>query len=250
LSDQSQRIRFSQHKISTSGQAGSINWFVQFQSPGGAWHDVWRGDSFPEGTTSDTTFTLSPTISPLPRNAPLRIRTNFGSEGTLANLDLCFLPLEELPPQIPPQPPLPGLPTVPVPSCTTDQLCSIVLELARSLSRVSSEVSDILAAVGGTDQLDVLSSQPISGEGQVTLPVGTRAITIELTTLGPGVFTSALGRPRGLMRAGSVRWGDGQGFSKRQFVDAEDFTRLRPQGALTLSWQLINSCAGQLHFLG
>lgn len=245
-----QTIRFTQHKVTISGGANSSNWFVQYDHGGGSWIDLWRGDGFPEGTTTTSQFTLNAASSPFPRNAPLRIRTDFGAAGQLANLDLCFVPFDQVVPPLPNQPDLPNVPVVPPPTCSTDQLCEIVLELGRQLTRVSAQVADIQAAVVGTDTFTVLSSQPISGEGEATLAVGTRAVSIELTTIGPGVFTSALGNPRGLMRAGSIRFGDGEGFSKRQFIDADEFTRPRPAGALTVTWQLINGCAGTLHFLG
>ena len=249
-SSNEQTIRFTQHKVSNQSTSQAINWFVEFQFTTGSWVPVWRGDSFPEGSTSTSQFTLNANNSPMPRNAPLRLRTDFGGAGFVSQLDLCFIPFEQLAPPIPVQPPIPGLPTTPSPTCTTDQLCAVVLQIARDLSRVATQVSDIQAAVEGTDQLVSIGSQPISLEGEATLPVGSRGVMIELTHLGAGVFTSALGRPRGLMRAGSIRWGDGEGYSKRQFIDAEDFSRLRPQGALSVSWQLINECSGTLHFLG
>jgi len=234
----------------TSGASGAINWFVQFLGSDGQWVDMIRGDAFPVGSHVDREFEISNGLVRLPRLLNTRIRTNFGSAGVLPTLDLCFIPLKAVPPPLPVQDPLPTLPTVPPPVCATEDLCAIVQELSRQLTRVSAEVSDILATVGGKDQLRELGQQTIFGEGQLDLVLGTRAVSVELTTLGPGVYTSALGRPRGLMRAGSIRWGDGVGYSLREFIDAEDFTRLRPQGALTISWQLINGCAGVLRFLG
>lgn len=236
--------------VFTSGQANAINWHTQVQGSDGVWVDMFRGDAYTPGGHTDYFPTIQQGLVRIPRIAPLRIRTDFGSTGVLSTMDTCFIPLPVAMRPQPPQPPLPDGPTITPPTCSTDDLCAIVLELGRQLTRVSSQVADIQATVGGTDQFTVLASQEINGEGQLELVVGTRAVSIELTTIGSGVFTSALGRPRGLMRAGSIRWGDGEGYSKRQFIDADDFTRLRPQGSLSISWQLINECAGTLRMLG
>jgi hypothetical protein len=233
-----------------AGDTLTHSWDLEMQLTDGTWVGVVAESAFGVGTPIRRQASFGSTLPPITPNAPLRIRNVAARGHTYPTLDFCFDQGAQVPPALPVQPPLPNLPTIPPPVCDTTDLCSIVLELARSLTRVASQVSDIQAAVTGTDELVTLGSQTIFGEGALPIVVGTRAVSIELTSLGPGVFTSALGNPRGLMRAGSIRWGDGTGFSKRQFIDAEDFTRLRPQGSITINWQLINECVGVLRFLG
>ena len=96
---------------------------------------------------------------------------------------------------------------------------------------------------------EILSSADISGEGELALPIGTRAVAIELQELGDEAFTSALGRPRGLMRVGSVRWGSSTGYSERIFIDADKWQRPRPANVQSLSWQLLAGTSGTLTFL-
>lgn len=118
------------------------------------------------------------------------------------------------------------------------------------LLHLATQISDIQAALGTASVLVELSRQTLTPEGEATLPLGTRAVSIELTALGSQAYTSALGRPRGLMRVGSVRWGDGIGYSPRRFIDADRFDDTRPAGATTLSWQLLAGTEAILKYLG
>lgn len=236
-------------KTTISGAAGSSNWFLQILGSDGQWVDFIRGDGFAEGTGTDHQFDIQQGLTRLPQVAACRIRTNFGGAGQLANLDLCFKPFSAAPQPLPPDPNDTGIPVVPPPLCSTDDLCSIVQELARQLTRIGAQVSDLQAALTTTDQYTAIGSVPISGEGQVDVVLGTRAVSVALTTLGPTVFTSALGRPRGLMRAGSIRWATGTGFTPRTFIDGETWTVPRPQGSLAVSYQLLPGTSGQLVFL-
>jgi hypothetical protein len=126
----------------------------------------------------------------------------------------------------------------------------MITEINRRLSMIAGQISDIQASTGGFDQLQVLTTQQMTPEGEATLVLGTRAVSVELTALGDEAFTSALGRPRGLMRVGSVRWGDGIGYSPRRFIDADRFDDARPAGATTISWQLLPGTTGILKMLG
>lgn len=232
-----------------AGGAGTgHDWDLEVQLPNLTWIALESNLTLPQGADAERFLSIQSAFK-FGRIAALRLRNSSGTARSIARLDYCFSPTIAAVPPVPDQPPLPGLPDNPPPLCSSDDLCLLVLELGRSVSRLSSQLSDVQALVGGVDQLVPMSSQPISGEGEVTLPVGCRGVRISLTVIGAGVFTSALGRPRGLMRAGSIRWGDGQAYSEREFVDADNYMRLRPQGSLSLSWQLINGCSGTLTFL-
>lgn len=232
-----------------AGGAGTgHDWDLEVQLPNATWIALESNLTLPQGADAERFLAIQSAFK-FGRIAPLRLRNSSGTARSLARLDYCFSPTIAAVPPVPDQPPLPGLPDNPAPICASDDLCALVLELSRSVSRLSSQLADVQQLVGGTDQLFPLSSQPISGEGEVTLPITCRGIRIELLVLGQGVFTSALGRPRGLMRAGSIRWSDGVSYTEREFVDADRYLRLRPQGALALSWQLINGCSGTLTFL-
>lgn len=243
------RVFFNSNQVITSGPNSTHDWDLELQFPNGQWLAFISNTAIPTGAAVSTSFAFNSSAGVLGTVAPLRIRNVGGRAYQLAQLNCCFEPYVAPAPGLPTQPALPGLPTVPPPVCDTTDLCSIVLDLARSLSRVAGQVSDIQAQLVGTNALEITGQEVIFGEGERTLAVGTHAVNIQITSMGPGVFTSALGRPRGLMRAGSIRWGDGQGYSERTFIDAEDFTRIRPQGALTISWQLINDCVAILHYL-
>jgi hypothetical protein len=125
----------------------------------------------------------------------------------------------------------------------------MITELSHRLTNVAAQVSDIQATVGGRDVLTEISRQTITGEGEANLALGTRAVSVELTVLGPDAYTSALGRPRGLMRVGSIRYGDGVGYSPRRFIDADRFDDVVDPFALTVSWQLLPGTTGILKML-
>lgn len=236
-------------KVSNQNASQASNWFVQFQGTDGQWVDMIRGDGFAEGGHVDRQADTQGGAVRVPRNVPLRIRTNFGSAGLLTSLDLCFRPAPAAPQPLPPDPNFPQLPAPEVQVCSDAAVCSMIEELGRQLTRVSLQVADIQAAIGSTDQYSQLGSTTIVGSNQVDVPVGTRAICVALDTLGPTVYTSALGRPRGLMRAGSVRWFTATGFTPRVFIDGEAWTVVRPQGALAVSYQLLEGTSGRLIFL-
>lgn len=189
------------------------------------------------------------TPKPGPSTA-VRIRNNAGGTYTISNFQFCFCAATQAVPPLPVQPPLTGVPTPPALACATDDLCAMVTELSQRLTVIATQISDIQASLIGTDQLAVLGSQTMSPEGQASLVLGTRAVSVELTALGDEAFTSALGNPRGLMRVGSVRWFDGVGYSPRRFIDADRFDDVRPEGALAISWQLLPGTTGILKFLG
>jgi hypothetical protein len=125
----------------------------------------------------------------------------------------------------------------------------MVNDLVRAMTTIGAQLSDVQAILTGVDQLAQLSSQTITGEGEATLALGTRAVSLEVTKLSDTAFTSALGRPRGLMRVGSIRFGDGVGYSPRQFIDGDRFDVTRPPGALVVSWQLLPNAEATLKFL-
>lgn len=232
-----------------AGGAGpGHDWDLEVLNLAGQWIALESNLTLPQGADAERNLAVQSQFK-FGRTVQLRLRNSSGTARQVARLDYCFAPIVAGAPPLPPQPAVPDLPDMPLPTCTTSDLCLLVTELARSVSRLSAQLADVQQLVGGADQLSPIGSQAISGEGEVQLPVGTRAIDVELLVLGEGVYTSALGRPRGLMRAGSIRWGDGVGYSAREFVDADRFTRLRPQGALSLSWQLINGCSGTLRFM-
>lgn len=180
----------------------------------------------------------------------LRIVNNAGGTHQISDFSYCWCATAIEPPGLPVQPPFTGVPVAPVTACSTDDLCKMITELSHRLTNVSTQVSDIQAVVTSRDVLVELSRQNISGEGQAELALGTRAVSVELTSIGPEAYTSALGRPRGLMRVGSLRYGDGIGYSPRRFIDADRFDDVPPIGALTVSWQLLSGTSGILKHLG
>lgn len=225
-------------------------WTLELQGHDGSWFQIAREDNWQLPPATTTFSALGAAISPLPNPCPARFRGLGGSPSSYTHLDFCFRPRPAAAPPPPDQPDIPTLPVVGPQVCTDSTICSMLTEMMQQITRLAGQLSDVQATVGGVDQLQELSRQTITGEGEVTLAVGTRAVSMELTALSSGAYTSALGRPRGLMRVGSVRWGDGIGYSAREFVDGDKFDRLRPQGALTLSYQLLPSASAILKFLG
>jgi hypothetical protein len=179
-----------------------------------------------------------------------RIVNNAGGTHTIVGFEFCFCPLAVQPTPLPPQPPITNVPAPPTILCDNDTLCVLVQDLARRLTTIGAQVSDLQALLLTTSVLTVLSQTPISGEGELELALGTRAVSVELTALSDDAYTSALGRPRGLMRVGSLRWGDGVGYSPRRFIDADRYDETRPAGALSISWQLLPNAQALLKFLG
>lgn len=223
---------------------------VQFQAVDGTWVPMASLNAlltrpneviFQEYTNSTSRFGTT---------VPYRLFQREAPGGTVVINHLCLhRPPVGTPPPLPAQPDdVVAVP--PTQDCSNQTLCNQLQELTRRMSVIAAQISDIQAAILATSQLTPLSTVPVSGEGELTLVLGTRAISVELTELGPEAFTSALGRPRGLMRVGSVRYGDGVGYSPRRFIDADRFTDIRPAGALTVSYQLLTGTSGTLTFLG
>jgi hypothetical protein len=221
---------------------------VQYTS--GQWISLDSNLTVTEAVPTDRYETLQGSPGLFPRTVNMRLLSNAGAQKTLSSFDYCFKEIVPSPTPLPPQPDLPTLPTLPAPTCSSEDLCAIVEEIARQLTRVSLEVSDIKAALTTTDQFTEIAQTSITGEGELSLALGTRAVSVELTALSSGAFTSALGRPRGLMRVGSVRWGDGIGYSPRAFIDGDRYDALRPNGALTLSYQLLPPATAIVRMLG
>lgn len=223
---------------------------VQWQATNGAWVD---GPDLLRLNQSVLACELVSYQASTPRfgtSTAARIVNNAGGTHVITNFRFCFCPRVGTPPPLPVQPPLTGVPTPPALACGPDDLCAMVTELSARLTVIAAQVSDIQASLIGRNVLTVLDSQNISGEGEAQLALGTRAVSVELTALSSDAFTSALGRPRGLMRVGSVRYGDGIGYSPRRFIDADRFDDVVPVGALSVSWQLLSPATAILKFLG
>lgn len=223
---------------------------VQFQAANGAWVDGPDLERLNASPLACELVTYQASVPKIGAQTAVRIRNDAGGAYTISGFVFCFCAPAGTPPALPVQPPLTGTPTPPLLACGTDDLCAMITELAHRLTLVASQVSDIQASLTGADVLTQLDQLNISGEGQVTLALGTRAVSVELTDLGDEAFTSALGNPRGLMRVGSIRWFDGTGYSPRRFIDADQFDDPRPAGALAISWQLLEGTSGILKFLG
>lgn len=230
--------------------AGSHTFDVQVLDVGGQWRTFSDSRFISQSGPQDLFFDLIGADQLPPRTAQMRIVMAGAVTFNLATFNWCWAPLAAAPQPLPPEPSLPGLPTVPPPLCSTDDLCAIVQDLARQLTRVSAQVADLQASTGGTDVLVPISSQSISGEGELVAALGTRAVSVELLTLGSDAYTSALGRPRGLMRVGSLRWRVTDGYSPRVFIDGDRWVVPRPQGGLAVSWQLLPGSTGTLTWLG
>jgi hypothetical protein len=223
---------------------------IQYLASNGTWvtvDDIQTLNSQGTFCNSRNMSAATPKFSP---TTSIRIVNNAGGTHQISDFSYCFCATTSTPPPLPVQPPFTGVPVAPVTACSTDDLCRMITELSHRLTNVSGQVSDIQAVVTTRDVLEELSRQTISGEGEATLVLGTRAVSVELTAIGPEAYTSALGRPRGLMRVGSLRYGDGIGYSPRRFIDADRFDDPLPVGALTVSWQLLPGTSGILKHLG
>ena len=240
-----------QGSCTVSGAASTgDNLIVEYLSTAGTWIPGPELDLLNQQSASCSYANYQSTVPKIPQDTQVRIRNNAGGTYTITNFQFCFCPSVVTPPPLPVQPPLTDIPEPPVLVCATDDLCAMVTELAQRLTIVAAQISDIQASLVGTDVLSQLGSLNISGEGQINLALGTRAVSVELTDLGDEAFTSALGNPRGLMRVGSLRWYDGTGYSPRRFIDADRYDETRPPGALAVSWQLLPGTVGILKFLG
>jgi len=232
------------------GANNGDNLIVEYLNVNGVWQNTTADLQFFIQQGDCVQFEFQASVPKMGTSTAIRIRNNAGGAHTINNFQLCFCPAQTFPPQLPTQPPLDNVPSPPATVCSNDDICALLNALAHRVTLLAAQLSDVQASVSGRDVLRVLSSVPISGEGELSLPLGTRAVSIQLLELGPDVYTSALGRPRGLMRAGSIRWADGIGYSFRRFVDAERFDDPSPPGALALSWQLLPGTSGNLAFLG
>jgi hypothetical protein len=226
------------------------NLLTQFQTVDGSWVDGPELNVLNSSSSSCTYPIYQSTVPRIGTNTAIRIVNNAGGTYTISNFQFCFCPSASTAPPLPTQPPLTDTPAPPALACASDDLCAMVTELAHRLTVIAAQISDIQAQLGTTDVLEVLDSLTMAPEGQVSLVLGTRAVSVELTALGDEAYTSALGNPRGLMRVGSVRWWDGVGYSPRRFIDADRFDDERPPGALAISWQLLPGTQGILHMLG
>lgn len=232
------------------GAFDGFDLILEYQAQNGAWilgPDLRRLNLPPAGCELVTYQASTPKFS---TQTAVRLRNAAGGVHQIDNLTFCFCPRSPSPPALPIQPPLTGTPLPPALACGTEDLCAMVTELAHRLTVVASQVSDIQASLTSTGVLQELARLTMTQEGESPLVLGTRAVSVELTALGDEAFTSALGRPRGLMRVGSVRWFDGVGYSPRRFIDADRFNDTRPAGALSISWQLLPGTQGILKFLG
>lgn len=237
------QLSYSLHSPATTQR------FIEWSSDQVVWHpfiEIPNTSNASRLCSPQSVFVAPPRIPP---NGWVSIHNNSNVTLTLNGFSMCFCGEAPRPPDPPIQPPLPSIPTKPTVTCGTTELCAMVEELTKRIGTLALQISDIQAVVQGHDVLDVISSQEITGEGEATLALGTRAVSLELTALSDNAFTSALGRPRGLMRVGSVRWGDGVGYSAREFIDGDRFDRNRPAGALSLSWQLLPPATAVLKFL-
>lgn len=237
-------MAFSSHSPATTQR------FVEWSSDGTTWHPFVELFNTP---TANAACHASPTFLPapkMPRTGLVRIHNNSASTLTLSGFSFCLCGLTTTPPVLPPQPPITTAPPPPTTVCSTDDLCLMTAELLVHVERLALQVSDLEAGLLSRGTLTEISRQTITGEGEATLVLGTRAVSLELTALSSDAFTSALGRPRGLMRVGSIRYGDGIGYSPRRFIDADRFDDPLPAGALTISWQLLPPAVAVLKFLG
>lgn len=240
-----------QGSATISGAATTgVNLVTQFQAADGTWV---LGPALNVLNANSASCSLPIYLASTPKpgtSTAVRIRNDAGGTYTISNFQFCFCPGVVSVPPVPVQPPLPTVPVAPPLACLDSDLCAMIVQLNHRLSVLAGQVSDIQASLIGTNVLQQLGSLTMTSEGQATLALGTRAVSVELTALGDEAYTSALGNPRGLMRVGSIRWYDGVGYSPRRFIDADRFDDVRPEGALAVSWQLLSGTSGILKFLG
>lgn len=237
------------HATVDGGAHNGNELLIQYQASTGAWitcDDIQTLNLFGTGCN------LQPMASATPRflqTTNIRILNNAGGTHTITNFAYCFCALAPTAPPLPVFTPPTGVPDAPVPLCSLDDVCKAVTEVLRRLTVLSATVSDLQAQLTAGDVLVELGRETISGEGEVALPAGCRGVSIELTTLGGGAYTSALGRPRGLMRVGNVRWGTSTGYTARTFIDGDRWDAPRPVNVSSLSYQLLSGTTGILKYM-
>lgn len=224
--------------------------FVEWSSDQVTWHpfiELQNTATWQHPCAAGAVFLPPPRM---PQSGHVRVHNNSTSTLALSGFSLCLCALTSVPPPIPVQPPITTAPDAPAIVCSPEDLCRMATETLLHLERVALQLSDLQAALTGRSAYVELGRQDITGEGETAFVLGTRAVSLELTALSGDAFTSALGRPRGLMRVGSIRYGDGIGYSPRRFIDADRFDDPLPPGALTISWQLLPDATAVLKFLG
>jgi hypothetical protein len=238
-------------KATVSGSATTgDNLIVEYLNVNGVWQNTTADLQLFNADPDCVQFEFQASVPKMGTSTAVRIRNAAGGTYTITNFQLCFCPVASFPPPLPVQPPLDTVPDAPVPVCSTEDICSMLTELLKRQGTQSAQISDLQAQATAGDVLRELNRQGISGEGEATLAVGTRGVSLELSGVAPPVYTSALGRPRGLMRAGSIRWRSGGAYTKRVFIDAELMHIRRPFNVEAISYQLINGVTAQLVQLG
>lgn len=224
--------------------------WLEIQDTTGAWRRIadFNGLVIGQPGTCRYSSTFDNPVPPQAGN--MRIFKRVGPSAQITGLDVILCaPTPPIPP-LPPQDPLTDIPNHPPLCIDNTDLCAMVKNLDLRIGTMALQLSDLQARLIGGDQLVELSRVNIEDEGEIPLVLGTRAVSVELTALGPEAFTSALGRPRGLMRVGSVRWGDGLGYSPRRFIDGDRYDEPRPPNVTSISFQLLAGTSGVLKFLG
>jgi hypothetical protein len=118
------------------------------------------------------------------------------------------------------------------------------------LNDLSLQVALLVARAGPTGPLEQLLTSPISGEGSLNLELGTRQVLLELSALGPGTKFVPYANPDRLMRAGTIRWGNDFGWSRRLHVDSTRCIFPVPPDSNVVSWSISPGSAGQITQLG
>lgn len=122
--------------------------------------------------------------------------------------------------------------------------------LIGKLDRLLLQMALVVSRLGPSVPLEVISTSPISGEGQLPLAQGARQIKFLLSTLGPGVQTVPYAFPDRVMRAATMRFGNDFGWQRRQHLDAQEILFSVPLDSQVVSWSLSPGTSGSLIQLG
>jgi hypothetical protein len=136
------------------------------------------------------------------------------------------------------------------PNALQPECCPPDPTLIGKLDRLLLQMALVVARLGPITPLEVISTTPITGEGQMPLAQGARQVKFDITTVGPGVKSNPYANPDRLMRMASMRFGNDFGWLRRQSLDNADNLFSVPLDSQVVSWSLSAGTSGSLVQLG
>jgi hypothetical protein len=138
----------------------------------------------------------------------------------------------------------------PNPNLVQPECCPPDPTLVGKLDRLLLQMALVVARLGPTEPLQIISTTSISGESQMPLAQGARMLNFQLTTLGADVQVVPYANPDRIRRAATVRFGNDFGWQRRQSIDAQDNLFPVPFDSQVVSWSLSPGTSGTLVQLG